>query len=289
MKDKQWKDYWDVSLGVSYISLEKIDPQTDLVELEEGGMFDEDTMPDWMKNIRSGANKPAPQTLIPDALGMPLQAHGVDPALMAALPTGPPPGVPPFGLPPGMPPPGAGLLVPPAGAPVMLPPGMMAPHRFGPPPPHGAPHGFPPGALDTSQPPPGMRMPFPPPNVVPNVEGQGDIEMEIEDQDEPRDQNRGPKGGPPQGGGRGSRWGNKENNDDNVQNRLRNLAGNAGGPPGGGPEGGMMDMPPWNENPPQDHGKCRFSSPTNQSGAKGHVTLLVSFDWSFVSGNHDSI
>ena len=81
MKDKQWKDYWDVSLGVSYISLEKIDPQTDLVELEEGGMFDEDTMPDWMKNIRSGANKPAPQTLIPDAVSRVARVISVAPIL----------------------------------------------------------------------------------------------------------------------------------------------------------------------------------------------------------------
>ena len=27
MKEKQWKDYWDVELGVSYIPIEKLDPQ----------------------------------------------------------------------------------------------------------------------------------------------------------------------------------------------------------------------------------------------------------------------
>ena len=27
MKDKQWKDYWDVDLGVSYIPIDKLDPQ----------------------------------------------------------------------------------------------------------------------------------------------------------------------------------------------------------------------------------------------------------------------
>ena len=53
MKDKQWKDYWDVSLGVSYIPLDKLDPQVDLVALEDGGHFDEDTMPEWMKNSRA--------------------------------------------------------------------------------------------------------------------------------------------------------------------------------------------------------------------------------------------
>ena len=27
MKDKQWKDYWDVELGVLYIPIDKLDPQ----------------------------------------------------------------------------------------------------------------------------------------------------------------------------------------------------------------------------------------------------------------------
>ena len=27
MKDKQWKDYWDVDLGCSYIPIDKLDPQ----------------------------------------------------------------------------------------------------------------------------------------------------------------------------------------------------------------------------------------------------------------------
>ena len=60
MRDKQWKDYWDVSLGVSYIPVEKLDPQVDFVALEDGGTFDEDTMPDWMKNIRMGASNTQP-------------------------------------------------------------------------------------------------------------------------------------------------------------------------------------------------------------------------------------
>ena len=61
LKDKQWKDAWDVALGVAYIPLEKLDPQTDLVSLEEGGTFDEDTMPEWMKNIRN--SQPAIQVI----------------------------------------------------------------------------------------------------------------------------------------------------------------------------------------------------------------------------------
>ena len=55
MKDKQWKDYWDVDLGCSYIPIDKLDPQVDMSALEEGGMFDEDTMPEWMKSMRGVA------------------------------------------------------------------------------------------------------------------------------------------------------------------------------------------------------------------------------------------
>ena len=55
MKDKQWKDYWDVDLGVSYIPIHKLDPQVNMADLEEGGTFDEDTMPDWMKTMRGVA------------------------------------------------------------------------------------------------------------------------------------------------------------------------------------------------------------------------------------------
>ena len=53
MKEKQWKDYWDVELGVSYIPFDKLDPQIDMTVLEDGGMFDEETMPEWMKSMRN--------------------------------------------------------------------------------------------------------------------------------------------------------------------------------------------------------------------------------------------
>ena len=35
MKDKQWKEYWEVDLGVSYIPIDKLDPQVDMAALEE--------------------------------------------------------------------------------------------------------------------------------------------------------------------------------------------------------------------------------------------------------------
>lgn len=49
VKSKQWKDYWDLELGVSYIPWDKLDQNTDFEQLEDGGMFDEDSMPNWLK------------------------------------------------------------------------------------------------------------------------------------------------------------------------------------------------------------------------------------------------
>lgn len=48
VKSKEWKDYWDLDLGVSYIPWSKITENTDFEQLEEGGMFDKDTMPEWL-------------------------------------------------------------------------------------------------------------------------------------------------------------------------------------------------------------------------------------------------
>ena len=186
-----------------------VSSQQSQVTLESGGTFDDLTMPDWMKKLRN-TQPSAASTEQTAALGVqlgpgvevgPLGA-GVDPALAAAHGF-PMPGAPnPFGLPPGAAP--GGLLGHPPG--ILLPPGaagpaganlLMQPPRFAPP--------FPPPSFDASQPPP-MRMPFPPPGPtnVPNVEGQGEVDMEIE-------------GEPPA--------------PDDVQARLRNLAENRGPPP----------------------------------------------------------
>ena len=154
MKDKQWKDYWDVDLGVSYIPIDKLDPQTDMPLLESGGMFDEDTMPDWMRTMRGVAPSTSSNTVNVPLLLQPelvqqsspqqptsLQASNtsinvstappgfvtIPPTAAHGLPGGPqipglptaPPGIPPFGLPPGMPP-GAGLLPPPGAQPGLL-------------------------------------------------------------------------------------------------------------------------------------------------------------------------
>lgn len=129
VKSKEWKDYWEVDLGVSYIPWMKLSRGTDYVSLEEGGMFDEDSMPDWLK-----AHVKQPQGGRVDGSGLDVNAvaaaaaHLFDaslpPPTAGLLPPGMP--MPPFGLPP------ARLLPPPMGIPMGLslgvpPPPMMIP------------------------------------------------------------------------------------------------------------------------------------------------------------------
>jgi RNA-binding protein 16 len=190
MKERQWKDYWDVEMGVSYIPHEKLDHRVNLVDLEEGGTFDEETLPDWIRNIRAPAmaGAQAAPSFMPEQLsggpppGFVRLPAGLSPAIGGQadathipVPGGtsgqPPPGLPPFGLPPvlaqaGLLPapgaliPGAGLLGAPGAPRLVAPPGILLP-RFGlQPPPLSGPPSFPPPAFDISQPPPGLRPPF---------------------------------------------------------------------------------------------------------------------------------
>merc|ERR1719150_897873 len=139
MKDKQWKDYWDLDLGSSYIPLDKINSQVNMADLEEGGMFDEETLPDWLRSMRGssvgGQQYPGQETLLapPPHLSLP-QPH----ELITRMPQL-------EGMPPPFAPPGLGLL-PPPGAPLgsnlLIRPQLVA----------GPPPGFP--GFDSSQPPP---------------------------------------------------------------------------------------------------------------------------------------
>ncbi|XP_017839117.1 SR-related and CTD-associated factor 4 isoform X3 [Drosophila busckii] len=208
VKSKEWKDFWDLELGVTYVPWNKLSVDTDLDSLEEGGMFDEDTMPSWMKQkINQGKNvkdnkahttdmSTAPPVAPPSLLfgidttqppPVAPQAHGAPPAALirGQFPMGPPPPL--MGQYPGQFPnhPMGGVGMPPNMVPGMPPP-MMMPTNMMPgfpgmaaPPPH--PMGLPPGAQ------------FPPPGSVPppmsaagpaasNVsDDQMDIEMELED------------------------------------------------------------------------------------------------------------
>lgn len=175
VKSKEWKDYWDLDLGVSYIPWNKLEPTTDFEALEEGGMFDEDSMPDWLKEKLKASNQKKHPLITNAMYPMGEMTAGLDT-------TQPPPGaanimqnvsiVPPFPMGPVprlMPPmgmhmapnmvPGMSLGVPPPqmNPQMMMPPGGMVP---------GLPPHLP---LDKSVPPPTTAAPnsfmghFPPP------------------------------------------------------------------------------------------------------------------------------
>lgn len=103
VKSKEWKDYWDLDLGVSYIPWIKLNKNTDFETLEEGGMFDEETQPAWMKDRLSNSTQtktaepsnPAELIMHP-FFGIPAEMTGVDTSqpppggLMAAMTSVPP-------------------------------------------------------------------------------------------------------------------------------------------------------------------------------------------------------
>lgn len=128
VKSKEWKDYFDQTIGVTYIPFGKLTHATDFATLEEGGMYDEDTMPVWVKEKLK--QPPAAQAkdaiLMPQFFAQPIDTSQPPPS-SSLLPT-----MPPFPL--GARPllmPGHGLMqlgVPP---PNMLVPGMIPPGLLG--------------------------------------------------------------------------------------------------------------------------------------------------------------
>lgn len=58
VKSKEWKDFWDLDVGVTFIPWNKLSESTDFDSLEEGGMFDEDSMPPWLKEKLNKTKKP---------------------------------------------------------------------------------------------------------------------------------------------------------------------------------------------------------------------------------------
>ncbi|NXA49098.1 SFR15 protein, partial [Nothocercus julius] len=132
-----YKQYWDVELGVTYIPWDKVKPE-DLESFCEGGMLDNETLcPEWKGIPKKSENEVAqnggaeathnePVSPIPKALPVPI------PVPMPAPITVPPPQVPPH--PSG--PPVVGALQPPAfTAPLGIPPPGFAPGVPPPPPP----------------------------------------------------------------------------------------------------------------------------------------------------------
>ncbi|XP_057266149.1 SR-related and CTD-associated factor 4 isoform X2 [Pezoporus wallicus] len=161
-----YKQYWDVELGVTYIPWDKVKPE-DLESFCEGGMLDNETLsPEWKGITKKSENEVAqnggaeaahnePVSPIPKALPVPM------PVPMPAPITVPPPQVPPH--PSG--PPVVGALQPPAfTAPLGIPPPGFAPGVPPPPPPPFLRPGFNPMHL-----PPGFLPPGPPPPITPPV------------------------------------------------------------------------------------------------------------------------
>lgn len=203
VKGKEWKDYWDLDTGISYIPFNKLNNSTDFESLEEGGMFDEDSMPSWLKEkLKSSAQKKDVMPMNPGQIfqmNMPGRVDTTQPPPSGQMMPGMPM-VPPFAMGPVtrlMAPmglmgpnlvPGLSIGVPPP--PMMLQPGGMVP-------------GLPPMPMDKSIPPPASTgnpqsghpsflnhfPPMPPQQMshlppVP-VQSNSDDHMDIEMDDEP--------------------------------------------------------------------------------------------------------
>jgi hypothetical protein len=51
VKDRELKDFWEGDLGVTYIPYNKLPPHYTIAQLEEGGVVDEETIPDHLRGI----------------------------------------------------------------------------------------------------------------------------------------------------------------------------------------------------------------------------------------------
>ena len=53
VKGKDFQDYWEADLGVTYIPWNLLNTETDLTKLEEGGRIDDESAPEWVKGALS--------------------------------------------------------------------------------------------------------------------------------------------------------------------------------------------------------------------------------------------
>ncbi|XP_028938099.1 SR-related and CTD-associated factor 4 isoform X1 [Ornithorhynchus anatinus] len=163
-----YKQYWDVELGVTYIPWDKVKPE-DLESFCEGGVLDNETLnPDWKGIPKKSENEVAQNggaetthaeavSPLPKTLPVPVPPIPVP----APITVPPPPQVPPHQ--PG--PPGVGALQPPTFTPPLgIPPPGFAHGVPPPPPPPFLRPGFNPMHL-----PPGFLPPGPPPPLTPPV------------------------------------------------------------------------------------------------------------------------
>jgi RNA-binding protein 16 len=93
VKSKEWKDYFDQTLGVTMVPHKKLTHLTNFESLEEGGMFDEDTMPAWVKEkLKQPQNQPSAnkdQMMIPQFFAQSIDTSQPPPN-SSLLPTLPP-------------------------------------------------------------------------------------------------------------------------------------------------------------------------------------------------------
>lgn len=165
VKSKEWKDYWELDLGVSYIPWNKIDETTDFEVLEEGGMFDEDSLPEWLKEKLKSASQKKEQLKHPNTNNMFPMTD-----ITTVDTTQPPPGAPPQQLLPGVPMVASFMgqvprIMTPMG---LLPPNLVSALPLGVPPPQmNAQLMMPPTGMVPGMPPPiGMDKTIPPPNAT---------------------------------------------------------------------------------------------------------------------------
>ncbi|XP_070499881.1 SR-related and CTD-associated factor 8 isoform X2 [Chironomus tepperi] len=175
VKGKEWKDYFDQTLGVTYIPYTKLTQGTDFESLEEGGMYDEETMPSWVKEKMKQPQQPVVKEtpiILPQFFGMPTNVSNIDTSQ-------PPPNAP---LLPTMPP------FPLTGLPRLMMPNVLP---LGIPPPNMLGMVFPPTTLDkTSVPPPnlmGFNLGTAPnqqssSNITSNTSGDDHMDIEMEDE-----------------------------------------------------------------------------------------------------------
>ncbi|KAK8761670.1 hypothetical protein V5799_027062 [Amblyomma americanum] len=89
VKGKELKDFWEVDLGVSYIPLEKLPAEVNLLALEEGGVIDKDSLPDNLREKYSeqerqrSMGEPLPPVLLDLAQQQQSQAGQPSEAMMA--------------------------------------------------------------------------------------------------------------------------------------------------------------------------------------------------------------
>ncbi|KAL5289297.1 nrd-1 family protein [Megaselia abdita] len=291
VKSKEWKDYWDLDLGVTYIPWNKLNTDVKIKDLEEGGMVDEDTMPTWLKDSMNQKEIPPQQpqpAMLPSMFAAPPMVDGM-PQIDTSQPP-PQPGMagllPPPGMVPGQFPLGPRLM---GGlAPGMMPMGVpgMPPHMMLPPgnmiPPPGVP---PPNAAGGHQfmgLPPQLGMP-PQLNMQMNLTGanpanttQGDDQMDIE-MDEENTPDQTPTSVPPPMQFQqpppifnAPPSGHNDGDDIFSRERNRNQDGNRWGGGGGGGSDGRRDSgrpSPWaHENPP---GANNFNNNFNNNNRRG--------------------